>query len=69
MASQYSSGALGYGKLRDKIMVPAGSSDEDLKAKALDSDKIKAALDGKQIIKVIVANKKLVNVVCKSFEI
>ncbi len=53
------------GKLRDKIMVPAGSSDEDLKAKALDSDKIKAALDGKQIIKVIVANKKLVNVVVK----
>lgn len=53
------------GKLRDKLIVPADSSDEEIKAKALESEKIKTFTEGKGIAKVIVIPKKLVNIVAK----
>jgi leucyl-tRNA synthetase len=51
------------GKLRAKILVPAGLSDDDAKQRALQEKKIKEMLDGKQIKKIVVVKGKLVNIV------
>jgi len=51
------------GKLRDKIEVAQGASNEELKGAALESEKIKAALGGSQLKKVIVVPGRLVNIV------
>jgi leucyl-tRNA synthetase len=51
------------GKLRDRITVPADASEEDIKAAALASEQVRKHLEGKEPRKVIVANKRLVNVV------
>jgi leucyl-tRNA synthetase len=51
------------GKVRDHITVAAGTSAADLEAYARGSEKVLAALDGKQIRKVIAVPDKLVNVV------
>lgn len=51
------------GKLRAKIVVPAGLSNNEAKQKALDEQKIKEMLDGREIKKVVVVKGKLVNIV------
>ncbi len=51
------------GKLRAKILVPAGLSDDDAKQRALQEQKIREMLDGRQIKKVVVVKGKLVNIV------
>jgi leucyl-tRNA synthetase len=51
------------GKVRDRLEVATDISDEELQAQALASDKIKAALAGKDIRKVIVRAPNLVNIV------
>jgi leucyl-tRNA synthetase len=51
------------GKVRDRIMVPAGTVDNDLKAAALASDNVQKYLDGQEPRKVIVVKGKLVNIV------
>ncbi len=51
------------GRLRAKIVVPAGLSDEEAKQKAMSDPKIVQLLNGKQIKKVIVVKGKLVNIV------
>jgi leucyl-tRNA synthetase len=51
------------GKLKAKIVVPAGLHDDDAKQRALQEQRIKEMLDGKQIKKVIVIRGKLVNIV------
>ena len=53
------------GKLRDKIEADESSSEEELKALALESAKVKEFTDGKTIVKTIVVPKKLVNIVAK----
>ena len=53
------------GKVKDKIEVDESISDEELKATAMNSDKIKELTNGKTIIKTIVVPKKLVNIVVK----
>ncbi len=53
------------GKVRDKIEVDEGLDQEELKKIALESQKIKDATSDKQVIKVIVVPKKLVNIVVK----
>ena len=53
------------GKVKDKIEVDEGVSDEELKTFALNSPKIKELTDGKNIVKTIVVPKKLVNIVVK----
>ncbi len=53
------------GKVKDKIEVDEGLSQDKMKEVALKSEKIKALTDGKTIIKTIVVPKKLVNVVVK----
>ena len=51
------------GKLRDVIKVSANATQVELEAAARATDKIKAALDGKTVKKVIVVPKKMVNIV------
>ncbi len=53
------------GKVKDKIDVDEALSQDELKAVALDSQKVKELTDGKEIVKVIVVPKKLVNIVVK----
>jgi leucyl-tRNA synthetase len=51
------------GRVRDKLAVSADSSEEDLEALALASEKIQKWLEGKPPRKVIVVKGKLVNIV------
>ncbi len=51
------------GKVRDRIDVPAGTPDEELKVAALASDNVQRLLDGKEPRKVIVVKGRLVNIV------
>ncbi len=53
------------GKVKDKIDVDEALSQDELKAVALESQKVKELIDGKEIVKVIVVPKKLVNIVVK----
>ena len=53
------------GKVKDKIEVDESLSQEQLKETALNSPKIKELTDGKNIVKTIVVQKKLVNIVVK----
>ena len=51
------------GKLRDKVIVPADASEEEIKSAALATDGAQKYMDGKLPKKVIVVPKKLVNIV------
>ncbi len=51
------------GKLRDTLQVPAGLSDVDVAARAKQSPKVQAAMDGKQVRREIVIVDRLVNLV------
>jgi leucyl-tRNA synthetase len=51
------------GKLRDRVVLPADVSEEGIKSAALASKIIQKYLEGKPPKKVIVAQKKLVNIV------
>ncbi|MCB9433694.1 MAG: leucine--tRNA ligase [Ardenticatenaceae bacterium] len=51
------------GKVRDRIDVPAGMSDEELKALALASERVVEWLNGRSPHKVIVVKGRLVNIV------
>ncbi|MDD3237626.1 MAG: leucine--tRNA ligase [Candidatus Gastranaerophilales bacterium] len=53
------------GKVKDKIEADSEASKEDLQNIALNSEKIKTQIDGKQVVKVIVVPGKLVNIVVK----
>jgi leucyl-tRNA synthetase len=53
------------GKVKDKIEVDEGLSQEEMKEKALSSEKIKSQTSGKTVVKTIVVPKKLVNIVVK----
>ena len=53
------------GKLVNVVKVPAGSDDVAVKAAALADDKVKARIEGKTVVKVIVVPGKLVNLVVK----
>ena len=51
------------GKLRGRITVPADASQELLRERALADAKIKTAIAGREIVRVIIVPGKLVNVV------
>lgn len=53
------------GKLKDKIEADEALNEEELKALALESPKVKELTEGKTIVKTIVVPKKLVNIVVK----
>ena len=51
------------GKLRGLVVVPADATEDQIKAAALADEKVRAAIAGKQVVKVIVVPRKLVNIV------
>ena len=53
------------GKLRGLVVVPAGSSEDHIRQSALSNEKVRSAIAGKQVVKVIVVPKKLVSVVIR----
>ena len=53
------------GKLVNVVKVPAESDDALVKSAALDDEKVKARVEGKSVVKVIVVPGKLVNLVVK----
>jgi leucyl-tRNA synthetase len=53
------------GKIRSRIVVPADAADDRVRALALADEKIKAAIEGKEIVKVLVVKGRLVNIAVK----
>ncbi len=53
------------GKVRGKFTVNKGASDEVLKDTAMNIESVKAHLEGKSIVKVIIIKDKIVNIVAK----
>jgi leucyl-tRNA synthetase len=51
------------GKVRSRIEVPVSYSEDEIEAEALADERIRRFIDGKPVRKVIVVQKKLVNVV------
>jgi leucyl-tRNA synthetase len=53
------------GKIRSRIVVPADAEDKRVQELALADEKIKAAIEGKEIVKVLVVKGRLVNIAVK----
>ncbi|MGC1170574.1 MAG: class I tRNA ligase family protein, partial [Candidatus Acidiferrales bacterium] len=53
------------GRLRGKILVDDGLSEDETRERALKDSRIAILLDGKQIVKIVVVPKKLVNIVLR----
>ena len=53
------------GKLRGRIQAPADATREALEALARDNERIRAHIDGQNVVKVIVVPAKLVNFVVR----
>jgi len=53
------------GKLKDKMNIASDAGKEDMEKAAMESDKVKDAIDGKNVVKVICVPGKLVNIVAK----
>ena len=53
------------GKVRDKLVVSATSTKEEMEAIAMASERVQTLIDGKTIVKVICVPKRLVNIVVK----
>jgi leucyl-tRNA synthetase len=51
------------GKVRDRLLVPAGTPGEEVERLALASEKVTSELNGKQVRKIIAVPGKLINVV------
>lgn len=53
------------GKLRDKTLINIDATQDEVKEIALNLEKVKSYIEGKEIVKVIVVPKKIVNIVIK----
>jgi len=53
------------GKVRTRLIVPAGTDAQGLTSMAMDDDKIQALVAGKTVVKVIAVQDKLINLVVK----
>src|SRR6267154_392470 len=53
------------GKLRSVVVLSAGASEDQIKQAALAEEKVRAAIAGKQAVKIIVVPGKLVNIVVR----
>ena len=54
------------GKIRSRIVVPADAADDHVRDLALADEKVKAAIEGKEVVKVLVVKGRLVNIAVKS---
>jgi leucyl-tRNA synthetase len=53
------------GKVRSRITIPVDASEDQVRERALADEKIKAAIGGKEIVKVLVVKGRLVNIAAK----
>jgi leucyl-tRNA synthetase len=53
------------GKIRSRIVMPADASEDEVRERALADEKVQAAIEGKEIIKVLVVKGRLVNIAVK----
>ena len=53
------------GKVRGRILVPADSTEDFVRERALADEKVRAAIGGKEMVKAIVVPGKLVNIVVR----
>jgi len=53
------------GKIKARITVPADADDEAVRSLALADEKVKSAIEGKEVVKVLVVKGRLVNIVVK----
>ena len=53
------------GKIRSRIVVPADATEDQVRETALADEKVKAAMDAKEIVKILVVKARLVNIVVK----
>ncbi len=53
------------GKVRGRVIVAADASDEDIRAAALAEPNVRRYIEGQQVLKVIVAGRKLISIVVK----
>ena len=53
------------GKIRSRIVVPADADRRQVRELALADEKVKAAIEGKEVVKVLVVKGRLVNIVVK----
>ena len=53
------------GKVKEKLVIANNLSREDMQSTALENDKVKALIEGKNVVKVIAVPNKLVNIVVK----
>ena len=54
------------GKLRSRVIAAPDVSEEDLRASALADERVRALIDGHEVVKVIVVPRRLVNVVIRA---
>lgn len=64
-ASSINIGVQVNGKLRGTLNVDDDDTEESIKAKSLEIDNVKKNIEGKEIVKIIVIKKKIVNIVVK----
>ena len=53
------------GKIRSRIIVSVDATEEQVRQLALADEKVKAAIEGKEIVKVLVVKGRLVNIAVK----
>jgi leucyl-tRNA synthetase len=53
------------GKVRDRVEAPSGAPRDELEALCLDAANVRAHIDGRDVVKVVVVPEKLVNVVVR----
>jgi leucyl-tRNA synthetase len=51
--------------VRDRVQAPTGAPREELEALCLGADNVRAHIDGKDVVKVVVVPERLVNVVVR----
>ena len=53
------------GKIKARLMIPSDSTEESVKSLVMANDSVKAALEGKTVLKEIYVKGKLYNIVAK----
>jgi leucyl-tRNA synthetase len=53
------------GKVRDRVQAPSGAAREELEALCLGASNVRAHIDGRDVVKVVVVPERLVNVVVR----
>jgi leucyl-tRNA synthetase len=53
------------GKLRSRVIAAPGVSEDELRQSALADERVRALIDGREVVKVIVVPERLVNVVIR----